>query len=362
MRSTLLAGIALAFATGSAANEVTVQNDSLTNNSSGTIQAGFVTGEKAAAWLTSPCIGNIVAAQIFWRSLDGGAAQVIEDSINIYRSGAFPDPGTDAQDIGGPVLTDGVINEYRYLDENNTIPLSVPVAQNETFVVALTFAQPPDSTGPSVVDDSDGIQPNRNAIYADLGGGNFSWFSSSALGVTGDWVIRAVVDCQAGSNNADVAVSMTANPPQYTAGAALQYTITVGNAGPASAGTTVVDAFPAAYTGVNWSCTASAGATCTASGIGTIAQNVNLPAGGQVVYTVNGMVAAGTTAVLGNSATAVVGAPATDPDTSNNTASIDVAPVSSDRIFANGFEGGGGAPRLGIVAGILRPWRIPSGL
>ncbi|MFI4969528.1 MAG: hypothetical protein ACHP7D_04930, partial [Lysobacterales bacterium] len=104
---------------------------------------------------------------------------------------------------------------------------------------------------------------------------------------------------------------------------------------------------------------ASGGATCTASGTGTIAQNVNLPAGGQVVYTVNGTVAAGTNAVLSNSATAVVAAPAIDPDTSNNTASIDVAPASSDLIFANGFEAGGGVPQIRIVAGVLRPARMP---
>ena len=54
MRSILWTALALAFAAGAGANEVTVQNDSLANDSSGTIQAGFVAGEKAAAWLTSP--------------------------------------------------------------------------------------------------------------------------------------------------------------------------------------------------------------------------------------------------------------------------------------------------------------------
>jgi len=353
MRSILWTALALAFAAGAGANEVTVQNDSLANDSSGTIQAGFVAGEKAAAWLTSPCAGNIVAAQVFWRSLNGGAAQVVEDSINILRSGAFPVPGADAQDILGPVLNDGVINEYRYLDENNTIPLSVPVDAGETFVLALTFAEPPSSVGPSVVNDDDGIQPDRNAIYADLGGGNFSWFSNSALGVTGDWVIRAVVDCQAGSTDADVAVAMTADPPAYTAGGALQYTITVTNAGPAVTGATVVDSFPAAYTGVSWTCAASGGASCAASGIGTIAQTVALPAGGSVVYTVQGTVAGDASGPLSNAATAVVAPPASDPDTSNNTATLELLPAGNDAIFADGFDpAAGAAPR--IVEAALR--------
>jgi hypothetical protein len=43
---------------------------------------------------------------------------------------------------------------------------------------------------PSVARDDDGnITPNRNFIFASGG----SWFESSALGVTGDWIIRAVV-------------------------------------------------------------------------------------------------------------------------------------------------------------------------
>ena len=334
--------IGTALAATAAANEVTVQNDSLGNGGSGTIEAGFVPNEKAAAWLTTPCDGNIVAVDIFWRSLLGNAPLALEDSIEIYRFGTFPVPGDLAETIGGPVLTDGVLNEYRYLDENQTIPLIVPVTQNETFVVALTFAEAPDPTeGPSVVIDEDGATPNRNAIYASLGGGNYQWFSNTTLGVNGDWVIRAVVDCQSVSTEADVAVAMSAAPPQYTAGAPLTYTITVSNAGPASSSsTTVVDAFPADYDGVTWTCAPSGGASCPASGTGTIAGSVSLPAGGSAVFTVDGTVAAGTTGTLSNTATAVVNAPQTDPDTTNNSITLDVDPVpTDDTIFADGFDG-----------------------
>jgi len=61
MRSGLWLPVGIALAATAAANEVTVQNDSLDNGGSGTIEAGFVANEKAAAWLTSPCDGNIVA-------------------------------------------------------------------------------------------------------------------------------------------------------------------------------------------------------------------------------------------------------------------------------------------------------------
>ena len=272
--STLFMFVAASLAAGSAwSTEITVKNDSLVNNSAGVVEAGFVAGEKAGAWLTSPCAGNIVAAQVLWLSASGTTAPVIEGSIDIYRSGAFPNPGALAQSIGGPILTDGVINEYRYLDENNTIPLSVAVNQNETFILAFTFADDvPDVSSPSVVRDSNGIQPNRNAIYADLGGGTFVWFSNSALFVNGDWVIRAVVDCPVVSQNADVAVTIAALPALYTVGN-LNYTITLSNAGPAaSPNTSVVDIFPPGYTATNWTCTPTGGAVCTsgASGSGNI--------------------------------------------------------------------------------------------
>ena len=46
------------------AEEITVKNDSAVDASTVAIQAGFVAGERAAAWLTSPCDGRIVAVQV----------------------------------------------------------------------------------------------------------------------------------------------------------------------------------------------------------------------------------------------------------------------------------------------------------
>lgn len=320
------------------AAEVTVQNDSLTNFGTAVIQAGFVTGEKGASWLTSPCEGNIVGVQILWLSSPGGAADVLGDSIDIYRAGTFPNPGTLAQEIVAPLLTEGVINEYRYLDDDSTVPLIVPVAANETFVVAYQFSETPGGGGPSLVTDTNGITAGRNAIYADLGGGNFVWFSSENLGVSGDWVIRAVIDCPTGGTQADVHSSISTTPELYTPNAGISHQIVVGNSGPGNASSViVVDTFPAAYTGVTWSCAATGGATCTSGGSGNLAQVVSLPNGGQVTYTVNATVSTSATGVLSNSVTAVVNAPANDPNTDNNTATANTAPLS-DRIFADDFD------------------------
>lgn len=337
MKRWALALAAALVSTGAEAIEQTVRNDALENGQAGVIIYGFVGGEAAASWLTSPCNGTIRAVQVFWTSPSANQAQEIHDSVKVFRAGTFPNPGTLAAEVAGPVLNDGVMNEWRYLDENNTVPLSVPVALNEVFVVAFTFDTPPiTNSSPSVVRDTNGIQSGRNTLLANLGG-SFVWFDSATLGLTGDWVIRAVVDCPATPQTADIVVGMSATPPAYVPGGTLAYTITVSNSGPASANATLVDVFPASYTGIAWVCVASGGASCPASGSGNITHGVVLPPGGQVTYAVSGTIAPGTSGTVSNSATAVVGSPVTDPDNNNNTATL-VLEADTDAIFADGFE------------------------
>lgn len=334
--SLLLAG---AFATPAAAVEVTVQNDSLVNFGAAVVVAGFAPGEKAASWLTSPCTGAIRAVQVFWRSPGGASSPIIQTAIEIFRAGTFPNPGTLAQEISGPVLTDGVLNEYRFLDQNMAVPLNVPVTQNETFVVSLEFDTATAAGDASVVRDTDGNTAGRNALLANFGG-QFVWFNSQTLGVNGDWVLRAVIDCPSTGSQADVGVSLNATPAVYTAGQSLSYTIVVSNAGPgASPTTTVVDVFPSQYQNVSWTCTPAAGASCNFSGTGTgnITQSVSLPMGASVTYNVTGTVMAGFSGDLVNSVSAVVGGSATDPNTSNNTVSLTTT-AFVDALFANGFE------------------------
>ncbi len=325
------------FGTGVGAVEQTVQNDSLGNGDTGVLVYGFAANEAAASWLTSPCAGTLRAVQVFWRSPSGTQAQEIHDSVTVYRAGTFPNPGAMAAEIAGPVLSDGVLNEWRYLDENNTIPLAVSLAANERFVVSFAFFDPPiTNSSPTVVRDTNGIQSGRNALLADIGG-TLMWFDSATLGLTGDWVIRGVVDCPAGPQTADLSVGMTANPQAYTPGGTLVYSVTVANTGPSAATATVVDIFPASYTNVSWVCLPTGGATCAASGTGNITQNISLPSGGVTTYTVTGTVAPGTTGSLSNTATAVVGSPVTDPVSGNNTATL-ALDADTDRIFDNGFE------------------------
>jgi uncharacterized repeat protein (TIGR01451 family) len=340
IRHLIVASLSALCCVPAGAAEVTVRNDSLEALGTAAIVWGFVPGEKAGSWLTSPCNGNLRAVQVFWRSPAGTSGQTIHTAIDIHRAGTFPNPGALALNISGPVLTDGVLNEYRYLDENQTIPIVVPVAANETVVVVFEFdTEPVEFLDPSLTRDTDGNTSGRNSLYARLGPGNFVWFNSATFGLQGDWIIRAVIDCAAGPQLADVGVGMQASLAQYLAGQPLGYTIVIDNAGPvASPSTTIVDIFPPNYQAPTWTCLASGGASCIASGSGNITQTVNLPVGGAVTYSVNGTVAGAATGLLSNTVTAVVGGSVSDPMPANNTQTLELAAGGGDFVFANGFE------------------------
>jgi len=195
-QSTMAVGVLLGLVVAQSTtlgDEVTVQNDSLVNGSTAAICPCFVGGEEAAVWLTSPCDGNIVAIQIFWRSIAGGAQVSLEDSIIVYEGGNFPNPGAVKDSFDGPALQDGGLNEFRFEDENQTIPISIPVSAGEEFVVSLKFFNTNNSNPslPSIVSDAAGCQSGKNAVKVN---GTF-WANACSLGVSGDWVIRAVIDC-----------------------------------------------------------------------------------------------------------------------------------------------------------------------
>ncbi len=319
--------------------EITVQNDSLMAGDNSTIQSGFVAGEIGAAWLTSPCDGTIVALQVFWRSLSGTFPPQFERSIRVYSdAGTFPTPGVELS--GGtliaPLMNDGVINEFRFVDDDQVIPIDVPVVEDQVFVVAFEFDLNPSPTGPSLNTDDSGCQVGRNSLFAIPGG----WLDSCLLGVSGDFIIRAVVDCPAGPDEADLSISQSAMPASFTPGQNLTFTITAANAGPVNANAvTVIDNFSSDLSGVTWTCMALGGASCGAGimGSGNIITSVNLPVGGSVIYTATGTVDMGAADPVSNTAQVVVPAGLTDPDTSNNMSTLDV-PMAGDLIFEDSFE------------------------
>ncbi|MET7373497.1 DUF11 domain-containing protein, partial [Micromonospora arida] len=127
----------------------------------------------------------------------------------------------------------------------------------------------------------------------------------------------------------DLAVVKTGSPSPYVPGAAFSYTVTVTNGGPSDAvGATLTDPLPAPLAGFTWTCAASAGSSCTASGTGNINDTVTVLAGGTVTYTISGTVPSGTTGDLTNTATLTPPDGVTDPDCTPNCSSTVVTPAA----------------------------------
>ncbi len=103
-------------------------------------------------------------------------------------------------------------------------------------------------------------------------------------------------------------------------GSTLTYTIVATNAGPSAVlGATVTDLLPAQLTAATWTCAASAGSACPASGSGDITASVDLLAGGTATFTLTATV--GGTGTINNTATIAVPAGTNDPNPADNSAS-----------------------------------------
>ncbi len=126
---------------------------------------------------------------------------------------------------------------------------------------------------------------------------------------------------------ADLSVVKTAGASSVLPGGTITYTIVASNAGPSAVtGAIVTDTFAATLGNVTWTCVASAGASCPASGAGNINAAVNLPVGGTATFTVTATVSGSATGTLSNTATITPPPGVVDPDPSDDTSTV-VVPV-----------------------------------
>lgn len=143
------------------------------------------------------------------------------------------------------------------------------------------------------------------------------------------------------SRKADLQIQKT-GPSTVVAGRAINYTITVNNAGPSNANNvSIADAVPAGITGVTWTATAQNGATINGNATGSgnnIAVLAAIPSGaGTVTINVSGTIAAnfaGTS--LTNTATATPEPGITDPTPATSTVTTTVGRVANVRIIKSG--------------------------
>ena len=136
----------------------------------------------------------------------------------------------------------------------------------------------------------------------------------------------------------DLQITKLADPEFILDLETLTYTVTASNISAVDASSArVVDVLPISLDVANasWTCVSSGGASCTAAGIGSIDQLVDLPAGSDVVFTITATVLEGTEgSLITNTATVTAPNGLVDSDASNNT---DTALVDTG-VFSDGFE------------------------
>jgi Domain of unknown function DUF11 len=136
--------------------------------------------------------------------------------------------------------------------------------------------------------------------------------------------------------SADLGVTLTDGVLSVTAGTSTTYTLVASNAGPDPIAATVDDAFPPGLA-CTWTCLASSGANCAASGSGDIADSVQLPAGGVATYTATCAISGSATGSLVNTAT--ITSIADDQNPGNNSATdVDTVNPAPDNLFVDSFE------------------------
>lgn len=118
---------------------------------------------------------------------------------------------------------------------------------------------------------------------------------------------------------ADLVVLKSDGRTAVTGGEATSYQILVSNTGPShAASATVTDTLPAELLGATWTCSASAGATCTAAGSGNINDMVSLPAGATLTYTLQATIDPNFVGTLSNTVSAATTPAGLDPISPNN--------------------------------------------
>jgi uncharacterized repeat protein (TIGR01451 family) len=188
-------------------------------------------------------------------------------------------------------------------DINDTV--DVPVGATLTYTVVASIAE-----------NATGTLSNSPTVAAPSGATDTNPGNNSAT------------DTDTLTPQADLSITKTDGVTTVAQGGSTIYTIVASNAGPSAVvGGTVSDTAPSGLTFGAWTCVASAGSSCPASGSGNLGAAVNLLSGGTATFTVNATVAIGAVGTIANTATIAAPAGVTDPSPANNSA-IDVDTVT----------------------------------
>ncbi len=168
----------------------------------------FTPGEVAMTILDVPPGGSVTLSQIqiFWQSIFGGQPDSLEAALIVYDMNQTgpADPQTfvplcseiEGCILEGPVLGDGFLNAF----DVSVFNIQLPESRFGLGIEFLTNTTVNPFFTPSVASDNDGHN-NAGGVVRNwvLVNGN-TWQSSQSLMVSGDWIIRAVVEiCEADS-------------------------------------------------------------------------------------------------------------------------------------------------------------------
>jgi uncharacterized repeat protein (TIGR01451 family) len=308
----------------------------------GTTVLATANSQPAGQTETIPAFDLSAAGQYFIRVFGGTANTVQLYNLSFTISdGQLADLSITKTD-GLTAAVPGTPATYTIVARNNSATLTVNGAVvTDTFPAGFTAVTW--SCAPSAGSSCNGGGGTGNIARAVnlLPGGTATFTAAGTIvpGATGTLVNTATVAVPAGigdptpANNTatdtdtltptgDLSVTKTDGQASEVPGTPVTYTIVVTNPGPSTlSAVSVADTFPAAITGVGWTCAASGGATCAApAGAGNIATTVTLPPAGSATFTATGTVAATATGTLANTATVAAAAGSFDPNLTNNSA------------------------------------------
>ncbi|HEY0553095.1 MAG TPA: hypothetical protein VGG20_02455, partial [Thermoanaerobaculia bacterium] len=285
------------------------------------------------------------------------AGTVVTNTASVASSSVDPQPGNNSAQASTTIFLQADLAIAETDGKTTAVPGS-PL----TYIITVTNNGPGDAPGARVTDTFPALltgvswtcsasagsscaggaagSGNIDRTVNILAGGTITYtatatLSSAATGTLANTAAvqapAAVPDPVAGNNSAtdtdtltpqaDLAITKTDGKTTAVPGASVTYTITVANNGPSNAsGVTVADSFPGILSGITWTCTASAGSHCTASGVGQILDVIDLASGGTAVYTATGTVSAAATGTLANTATVTAAAGVTELNPANNSA------------------------------------------
>ena len=173
-----LAVMAAAWSTAAPAHaQLTLQNDGFSSGSAG-VQSGFVAGEIGASRFLAPSAGRTLQQVVMFF---GGATTTQTVTLHVWDDTG----GTNAP---GAMLFEGDFQVMGSDSNLSAIDLTgMNVVVPAQFRVGIEFQH---NGLPSIARDADGtIAAANNYIMAQ----GIGWVRSQTLGLTGDWIIRALV-------------------------------------------------------------------------------------------------------------------------------------------------------------------------